>query len=279
LLECGVHVDILAGSGETSLYLASSSGKLDVARFLIERGADIHTNDDNPLHSASQNGHLDVMQMLIDIGIAIDIRNRIQMTPLALSSTKGKVEVARFLIERGADVTVRDNNGCQWSPLHFASGNGHLDMARLLLDRGVDANIRRDDLWSPLHLVSANGHLHWQVAELLVQCGASVGIFNGKQETPLYQAVKTGEVAIVRLLTNHSLVHRVSVHSADSNGWSPLDSASQGGHLDVVKRLLRRSADVDALNKADKTAAEFALENGHAEVAKFIAMYKADANI
>ena len=33
------------------------------------------------------------------------------------------------------------------------------------------------------------------------------------------------------------------------------------------------------LNKANKTAAELASENGKAEVAKFIAEYKADANI
>jgi serine/threonine-protein phosphatase 6 regulatory ankyrin repeat subunit B len=43
--------------------------------------------------------------------------------------------------------------------------------------------------------------------------------------------------------------------------------------------LLRRGADVDVLNKANKTAAELASENGHAEVAKIIAEYKADGNI
>jgi hypothetical protein len=66
---------------ETPLDLASGSGKLDVVRFLIERGANIHTKDNegwNPLHIASQNGHLDVVRMLINAGIAIDIRNGTQ---------------------------------------------------------------------------------------------------------------------------------------------------------------------------------------------------------
>ena len=130
-----------------------------------------------------------------------------------------------------------------------------------------------DDLWSPLHLASANGHL--KIAELLVQRGASVDIFNEKQETPLYQAARNGKVAIARLLIDHG----ANLHSADSNGWTPLHAASQRGHLGVVKLLLRRGADVDVLNKANKTAAELALENGKAEVAKFIAEYKADANI
>ena len=60
------------------------------------------------------------------------------------------------------------------APLHLASQNGRLDMARLLLDHGADPNIKRNGLWSPLHLASANGHL--KVAELLVQLGASVDV-------------------------------------------------------------------------------------------------------
>jgi ankyrin repeat protein len=66
---------------------------------------------------------------------------------------------------------------------------------------------------------------------------------------------------------------------ADGNGWTALHAASHSGHLEVVKLLLRRGADVDILNKANKTAAELASENGKAEVARFIAEYKADANI
>jgi ankyrin repeat protein len=46
-----------------------------------------------------------------------------------------------------------------------------------------------------------------------------------------------------------------------------------------VKLLLRRGADVDVLNKANKTAAEMASEVDNAEVAKLIAEYKADANL
>ena len=61
----------------------------------------------------------------------------------ALASSKGNFEVARFLIERGADMNVRDN--ISRVPLHFASEHGHLNMAQLLLDHGVDANVQRDD--------------------------------------------------------------------------------------------------------------------------------------
>ena len=67
-------------------------------------------------------------------------------------------------------------------------------MARLLLDHGVDANIQCDDLWSPLHLASANNHP--KIVESLIKCGATVYVFNDKQETPLYQAVSNGKLQL-----------------------------------------------------------------------------------
>ena len=173
---------------------------------------------------ASQNGHLDVVRMLINSGIAVDIRNGTQRTPLALASLKGNLEVGRFLIERGADVNMRDNETL--APLHFASQHGHLDMARLLLNHGVDPNIKRKDLWSPLHLASANGHL--KIAELLIQRDASLEVIDKK--TPLYQAVMKGKVVIAHLLIDHG----ANLQTADSNGQTLLHAASQRGHLEVV---------------------------------------------
>jgi ankyrin repeat protein len=59
---------------------------------------------------------------------------------VALASSKGKVEVARFLIGQGVDVNARDNNS--WAPLHFAAQDGHLDVVQPLLDHSADKNIR-----------------------------------------------------------------------------------------------------------------------------------------
>ncbi|KAH9981713.1 ankyrin repeat-containing domain protein, partial [Russula compacta] len=55
--------------------------------------------------------------------------------------------------------------------------------------------------------------------------------------------------------------------------------ASQSGHLSVVQLLLGRSADIDVLNGANKTAVELASENDNAKVASFLAEYKLDVNV
>jgi len=68
------------------------------------------------------------------------------------------------------------------------------------------------------------------------------------------------------------------VDTADTKGSTLLHAASRRGHLGVVKLLLRQGADVDVLNKAGRSAAELASENGQVEVAKFISEYKANPN-
>jgi hypothetical protein len=86
-------------------------------------------------------------------------------------------------------------------------------MAQLMPDNSIDADVQKDDLCESLRLAMTHGHL--KVAELLVQRGTSVD----PNESPLYRAAENDTVALklVCLLINH-----------DSNGWTPLYTASYG---------------------------------------------------
>lgn len=64
----GVEMEI----GETSLYLASVGGRLDVVRFLIEQGTD--SNGWTLLHAASHSGHLGVVKLLLRRGVDVLVR-------------------------------------------------------------------------------------------------------------------------------------------------------------------------------------------------------------
>ena len=84
-------------------------------------------------------------------------------TPLHNASRDGDLDEVRRLLEAGADIEARDNEG--ETPLHDACWNGHLEIARLLLDRGADATAVDNDGETPFGL--AIEYDHQEVAELL----------------------------------------------------------------------------------------------------------------
>ena len=64
-------------------------------------------------------------------------------TPLHLTSREGHVEVARMLVERGADVSAQAEDGS--TPLHSASCRNHVEVARMLVEHGADGQPMRAD--------------------------------------------------------------------------------------------------------------------------------------
>jgi ankyrin repeat protein len=129
--------------------VACANGKLDVSRFLIDRGSDINSRDNDgfiPLHMASRFGHVDI---------------------------------ARLLLDRGSDVNVREHNvGHPCIMRH----EWILELARLLIDRGADVNAQEADRWT-LHIASA--HRAPRHRKVTGRRGANVDSQNDKEETPL----------------------------------------------------------------------------------------------
>ena len=85
---------------------AAAKGRADIARLLVERGA-------NP-NAATQKGH----------------------TALMFAAVDGHIDIARQLIEKGADVNAASENGL--TVLMWAAMQGHTDIARLLIERGAN---------------------------------------------------------------------------------------------------------------------------------------------
>jgi len=115
--------------------------------FLVERGANIHTDDDYPLCYSAKNGHLPVVKFLVEHGANIHAGDD---CPLRWSARNGHLPVVQFLVERGANIHADDD----W-PLRWSAENGHLSVVQFLVERG--ANIHASDDY-PLCWSAANGH-------------------------------------------------------------------------------------------------------------------------
>ena len=114
---------------DKQLIEASEKGRLDVVKYLVENGADIHAQDDCALRWSAERGHLEVVRLLLENGADVHTRNNYA---LGWSAYYGNFEVVRLLLENGADVHANDDYALRWS-----AENGHLEVVRLLLENGA----------------------------------------------------------------------------------------------------------------------------------------------
>lgn len=126
---------------------------VDMARFLMERGADptaVGLNGSTGLHVAARNGCENVIDLLCKdksvLGM-IDARNANGNAPLHLAmlrcGTPGifrSLDASRVLIGLGADIDALDANGA--TALHLAATAGSLEMCAMLIQMGADATIK-----------------------------------------------------------------------------------------------------------------------------------------
>ena len=131
LLDFGADVNAKNGYGTTPLHWAARKGHTDVAKLLIEHGADVNAKEDyrgeTPLHWAKD---ANIAQVLIEHGADVKAKSRWDTTPLHEASSMGHTDVAKLLIDHGADMNAKDKDGR--TPLLWAAYNGHTDVVKIL---------------------------------------------------------------------------------------------------------------------------------------------------
>ena len=126
---------ILAAEGETDmespLSEASTGGNVEMVKYLVEHGADIHFWEDTPLINASYMGHLDIVKYLLEQGANVNAKNNAALIEAARG---GRLNLVKYLAEEhNADIHGQNDDA-----FRQASMNGHLDIVKYLVEHGVD---------------------------------------------------------------------------------------------------------------------------------------------
>jgi len=249
LVEHGADVSAQRKDGSTALRLASFNDDVDLARTLVERGADASAQDEDGssvLHLASHSGHVDLAQMLVEHGANVSAHRKDGSTALHLASYNGHVDLARMLIKRGADMSAQMKHG--WTALHLASGNGRVDLALMLIEHGADVSAQGEGGWTALHLASRDGHV--DLALMLVEGGADVSAQKEDSWTALHLASLSGHAHLAQMLVEHG----ANVSAQRKDGSTAVHLASCFGHVDLAQIFIERSADVSAQDENRSTA-------------------------
>ena len=117
----------------------------EIALQLIQAGANINKVSDDgatPLIYAARRGHYELAKALLDLGAEIDKATTASLgitatpkgtTALTMAAAHGHRAIFGLLIERNAQVDAPSNEA--QSPLLVASGLGYTDMVRVLLEK------------------------------------------------------------------------------------------------------------------------------------------------
>jgi ankyrin repeat protein len=119
--------------------------------------------------------------------------------PLGLASFFGHSNLVKLLLERGAEPSTPSRNGMGVTPLHSAAAGRHLEIARLLVDAGADVNARSGEGFTPLHSAAQNGQA--ELVRLLLNYGADPHAAADGGKTPADLARDKGHETITSMLS------------------------------------------------------------------------------
>ncbi|MHB9146875.1 MAG: ankyrin repeat domain-containing protein [Candidatus Amoebophilus sp.] len=235
LLEKGANIHATDEEGGTPLLCACDKGHLEVVKYLVEKGADVNDKEDNDntsLHYAAWQGHLEVVKYLVEKGADIHTTDQYRDTPLLCACDNDQLEVVKYLIEKGADVNAKGQYG--QTTLHWACRQGYLEAVKYLVEKGANIHATDNSGNTPLNWACRQGYL--EAVKYLVEKGADVN-------------------AKTKWVTEFEYEYGYSEHEyvEDKYDYTPLLCACENDHLEVVKYLIEKGADINAKNQKGET--------------------------
>jgi ankyrin repeat protein len=126
-----------------ALGLAANKGDLETVRRLLDRGADIHSENGSVLGGAAAYGHVEVVKFLLERG-ADNSLNAIAMA-LMSACMQGHAATVEALLDNRRKLNASESRFNLFdlknvTALMLATKLGHLEVMQVLLERGVDVN-------------------------------------------------------------------------------------------------------------------------------------------
>lgn len=258
--------------GRTLLHRAAAAGQMDIARWLIERGAEVDARTaemSTPLMHAALSGKTEMARLLIAKGADLGARDSYQRTAFILVGREtGDVVMAAILLGAGSAINAVDRFSD--TALSLAAWRGFAPLVDLLLERGATLPADPEQKQQLFTLAIANG-LDKLFARMLAT-GADLSAQDGLGGTLLHSAADGGSERILNALIEKKL----DPNRKDRNGWIPLHRAAERGRLPAVALLLKQGANVNERTLAGETPYNLAVAENNAEVAALLRSHGAD---
>jgi ankyrin repeat protein len=178
----------------TALHLAAIANKKDVASTLVDHGAALEPDDTEqrtPLCEAAKHNSAAVAELLIAKGAKVEATCRgVGFRALHIAGGADASDVVKVLLAHGAKVNAR--NSWDQTPLHQVAieADSGLEVAKLLLDAGAETEIHDNHGFTPLILAAEHNNV--ALGRLLLERGANPNATTGRG-TPVLDFAKGTE--------------------------------------------------------------------------------------
>jgi ankyrin repeat protein len=181
-------------NGITPILFAVYNGHAELAHLFLDRGAALTFGE------ACALGRAEVATRMLDADPALlDSYSDDGFPAVGLAVFFRQPEVARALIERGADVNAAARNAFRVAPVHAAAAVRDAAIMQLLIEHGAGVNARQQMGYTALHTAAQHGDD--VMLDLLLAAGADPRATGDDGKTPADLAAAKGHTAIVERLS------------------------------------------------------------------------------
>lgn len=326
LLKAGANPNAARTSGETPIMTAARTGRVAVVRSLLTHGADPnakeHSKGQTALMWAITQGHNDVAKVLIDSGANVHASTTGGFLPLLFAAQQGNLGAVKLLLDAGANVNATAKDGSDALIITLDSGiralyetdkpnDKHQATALYLLERGANPNSSAPGRM-PLHsavwtqqpdvvkaLLAKGADVNGRLAKPMPKVGRALGgafRVNQTGATPFWLAAHLADLPMMRLLVAHganptltsddgSTPLMMAVGLDNYEGWErhgiPFhgDRAAQlRQYFEAAQYALEQGGDVNAKSKTGLTALHAAALTGGNDTLEHLVSKGAEIN-
>ncbi len=182
--------------------------------------------------------------------------------PFVKAAQDDNLETLTALIA-GADVNLRDSRS-HTTAMEHAVRNGNREMVQLLLARGADVNAQESRGRTVLMMLDddTTSDLIWD----LINGGARLEVEDLDGTTALIEAASSANLEILKTLLDAG----AKVAAKNKKGQTALMKAAGSGLVNHVRALVLAGADFNERDADGKNALDYALEDNHLAVARFL---------
>jgi ankyrin repeat protein len=273
LIAGGADVNARTENGESSLYILSAAPNVDIAKLLLESGADAEGSQvpdlETPLMRAVRTKCIDLPRLLIAKGANVNAKNYSGQSPLMLAIEGGNPDAVKLLISNGAEIFHKDANRASAVTQAIRARDPQLVRYLFSLDKNGHYKVDLNEM-----LIEAIKASSPEMAAFLIDQGADV---NGPTEEnpgrPLGYAVQIDNLDTVRLL----LARGADPNAMKQGGLAVMTCAAIHGNPDIVKILIEAKANVNPPKQPWSPLTE-AARGDHIEVMKLLIAAGANLN-